>query len=111
MKALFIAAVQDLIIGGGAETQDNDAQGARKPDESWQPMDAQAIQSMNINKKTDLNVKVLCDCNYEIESEEKTLDSFRFLIMKADDLNIWRQETEIWVRREMGLILEDTNSV
>ena len=29
MIALFIAAVQDLIIGGGAETQDNDAQGAR----------------------------------------------------------------------------------
>ena len=41
-------------------------------------MDAQAIQSMNINKKTDLNVKVLCDCNYEVESEDKTLDSFRF---------------------------------
>ena len=29
MIALFIAAVQDLIIGGGAETQDNDAQGAK----------------------------------------------------------------------------------
>ena len=29
MIALFIAAVQDLIIGGGAETQDNDAQGER----------------------------------------------------------------------------------
>ena len=29
MIALFIAAVQDLIIGDGAETQDNDAQGAR----------------------------------------------------------------------------------
>ena len=51
-------------------------------------MDAQAIQSMNINQKeiydwlgftkTDLNVKVLCDCNYEVESEDKTLDSFRF---------------------------------
>ena len=25
----YTAAVQDLIIGGGAETQDNDAQGAR----------------------------------------------------------------------------------
>ena len=75
MIALFIAAVQDLIIGGGAETQDNEAQGARKPDESWQPVDAQAIQSMNINQKTDLNVKVLCDCNYEVESEDKTIDS------------------------------------
>ena len=25
----YTAAVQDLIFGGGAETQDNDAQGAR----------------------------------------------------------------------------------
>ena len=29
LRQRFTAAVQDLIIGGGAETQDNDAQGAR----------------------------------------------------------------------------------